>query len=284
MPAMTYRMVSRIRGCISRPPAVFRCWRGTRDAGIGLTLEAGNSGPPSSPLFGRRPRGADRADIFTNHRHNPDTQTATQTAQGRKPMSFSLPDLPYSYDALAPYMSRETLEFHHDKHHKAYVDNGNKLLAGSEWEGKSLEEVVKGSFGKNAGLFNNAGQHYNHNHFWKWMKPSGGGKIPGKLEKQIVSDLGSVDKMKEDFIQAGVGQFGSGWCWLALKGGKIVVMKTPNGENPLVHGAIPILGCDVWEHSYYIDYRNRRPDYLKAFVDNLVNWEYVAEMLAAASK
>jgi superoxide dismutase, Fe-Mn family len=200
------------------------------------------------------------------------------------PMPFTLPDLPYSYDALAPYMSRETLEFHHDKHHKAYVDNGNKLLAGSEWEGKSLEEVVKGSFGKSAPLFNNAGQHYNHIHFWKWMKSSGGGKIPGKLEKQIISDLGSVEKMKEDFIQAGVGQFGSGWCWLAVKDGKIVVTKTANGENPLVHGATPILGCDVWEHSYYIDYRNRRPDYLKAFIEHMVNWEHVAEMLDAAGK
>jgi len=200
-------------------------------------------------------------------------------------MSFTLPDLPYSYDALAPYMSRETLEYHHDKHHKAYVDNGNKLLAGTEWEGKSLEEIVKGSFGKNPGLFNNAGQHYNHIHFWKWMKKDGGGnKIPGELEKKIISDLGSVDKMKEDFTQAGITQFGSGWSWLAVKDGKIVIMKTANGENPLVHGASPILGCDVWEHSYYIDYRNRRPDYMKAFVDHLVNWEYVAEMYEKAAK
>jgi Fe-Mn family superoxide dismutase len=199
-------------------------------------------------------------------------------------MSFTLPDLPYPHDALAPFMSRETLEFHHDKHHKAYVDTGNKLLAGTEWDGRPLEEVVKGSFGKNPGLFNNAGQHYNHMHFWKWMKPSGGGKLPGSLEKRIAADLGSVDKMKEDFVQAGVGQFGSGWCWLAVKGGKIVVMKTPNGENPLVHGAQPILGCDVWEHSYYIDYRNRRPDYLKAFLDHLVNWEHVAAMLEDAGK
>ncbi len=128
-------------------------------------------------------------------------------------MSFSLPDLPYSYDALAPYMSRETLEYHHDKHHLAYVNNGNNLLRDTEWEGKSLEDIVKGSFGKNAGLFNNAGQHYNHLHFWKWMKPGGGGdKIPGGLEKKIVADLGSVAEMKEDFIQAGVTQFGSGWA------------------------------------------------------------------------
>jgi Fe-Mn family superoxide dismutase len=199
-------------------------------------------------------------------------------------MSFTLPDLPYAHDALQPYMSKETLEYHHDKHHLAYVNNGNNLLKGSEFEGKTLEEIVTGSHGKNAGLFNNAGQHYNHIHFWKWMKPNGGGKIPGKLEKKIIEDLGSVEKMKEDFIQAGITQFGSGWNWLAVKEGRIVVMKSPNGESPLVMGAKPILGCDVWEHSYYIDYRNRRPDYLKAFVDHLVNWEYVTEMYEAAVK
>ena len=199
-------------------------------------------------------------------------------------MSFTLPPLPYSHDALAPYMSRETLEYHHDKHHQAYVDTGNKLLAGSPFEGQSLEQVVTGSYGKNAPLFNNAGQHYNHMHFWKWMKPGGGGnKLPGDLQKKITDDLGSFDKMKEEFVQAGVGQFGSGWAWLAIKDGKLVVMKTPNGENPLVHGAKPILGCDVWEHSYYIDYRNRRADYIKAFLDHLVNWEYVEEMYKAAS-
>jgi Fe-Mn family superoxide dismutase len=115
------------------------------------------------------------------------------------------------------------------------------------------------------------------------MKPKGGAALPGALEKKIKEDLGSVDKMKEDFVAAGVGQFGSGWAWLAVKDGKITVMKTPNGENPLVHGAKPILGCDVWEHSYYIDYRNRRPDYLKAFLEHLVNWEYVAQMLQHAS-
>jgi superoxide dismutase, Fe-Mn family len=180
-------------------------------------------------------------------------------------MSFTLPDLPYAHDALAPYMSRETLEYHHDKHHLAYVNNGNNLLKGTEWD--------------------NAGQHYNHIHFWQWMKPNGGGdKLPGSLEKKIISDLGSIAKMKEDFIQAGVTQFGSGWCWLAVKDGKIAVTKTPNGENPLVHGGKPILGCDVWEHSYYIDYRNRRPDYLKAFMDHLVNWEHVAKMYDAAMK
>jgi Fe-Mn family superoxide dismutase len=200
-------------------------------------------------------------------------------------MAFTLPDLPYAYDALTPYMSRETLEFHHDKHHQAYVTNLNNLTKGTEWENKPLEEVVKGTFGKNAGIFNNAGQHYNHIHFWKWMKKGGGGdKLPGQLEKQITTDIGPIAKMKEDFVQAGVTQFGSGWCWLAVKDGKITITKTANGESPLVQGATPILGCDVWEHSYYIDYRNRRPDYLKAFVDHLVNWDDVAEMYEAAMK
>ena len=199
-------------------------------------------------------------------------------------MSFTLPELPYAYDALQPYMSRETLEFHHDKHHAAYVNTGNNLLKGTEFEGKSVEEVVKGSHGVNQALFNNAGQHYNHFHFWQWMKPNGGGNIPGSLERKIAEDLGGTDKFKQDFIQAGVTQFGSGWAWLAVKDGKLTIMKTPNGENPLVHGAKPILGCDVWEHSYYIDYRNRRPDYLKAFWENLVNWDYVAEMYGAAAK
>src|ERR1700680_3597284 len=149
-------------------------------------------------------------------------------------MTFTLPSLPYAYDALAPHMSKETLEYHHDKHHQAYVTNGNNLLKGTEFEGKSLEEIVKGSFGKNAPLFNH------------------------------------------------VGQFGSGWAWLSVKNGKVEISKTPNGENPLVHGATPILGVDVWEHSYYIDYRNRRPDYLKAWIDHLVNWEYVDQLFSKA--
>ncbi|MEP3598579.1 MAG: superoxide dismutase [Stappiaceae bacterium] len=199
-------------------------------------------------------------------------------------MSFELPDLPYAYDALGDYMSAETLEFHHDKHHQAYVTNGNKLLEGSGLEGKSLEDVVRGSFGSNAGLFNNAAQHYNHVHFWKWMKPGGGGSsLPGALAAKIDADLGGFDKFRGDFINAGLTQFGSGWAWLALKDGKLAVMKTPNGENPLVNGAVPLLGCDVWEHSYYIDYRNARPKYLEAWFDNLVNWEYVAELFEAGS-
>ncbi|RUT31038.1 superoxide dismutase [Arsenicitalea aurantiaca] len=198
-------------------------------------------------------------------------------------MAFELPELPYAKDALAPYMSAETLEFHHDKHHQAYVTNGNKLLEGSGLEGKSLEEVVKESYGKNQGLFNNAGQHYNHIHFWKWMKPNGGGRsLPGALQSAIESDLGGFDKFREDFLAAGAGQFGSGWAWLALQDGKLAVTKTPNGENPLVHGGTPLLGVDVWEHSYYIDYRNARPKYLEAWFDNLVNWDYVAELYEAA--
>jgi Fe-Mn family superoxide dismutase len=198
-------------------------------------------------------------------------------------MSFTLPDLPYAYEALQPYMSKETLEYHHDKHHAAYVTNANNLIKGSGLEGKSLEEVVKDSFGTNAPLFNNAAQHYNHLHFWNWLKPNGGGAIPGRIEKAIIDGLGSVEKAKAEFIQAGVSQFGSGWAWLAVKDGKIIVSKTANGENPLVHGAVPILGVDVWEHSYYIDYRNRRPDYLKAFVDNLINWDYVEELFVKAA-
>lgn len=202
-------------------------------------------------------------------------------------MAFELTDLPYAYDSLAPYMSAETLEFHHDKHHMAYVTNGNNLLKDSGLEGKSLEEIVKASYngGQGGGLFNNASQHWNHIEFWNWMKPNGGGAIPGELEKKIVEDFGSVDAMKEAFVQAGVTQFGSGWCWLVLgTDGKLAVSKTANGVNPVATGeGTALLGCDVWEHSYYIDYRNRRPDYVKAFVDSLVNWERVAEIYGSAS-
>ena len=198
-------------------------------------------------------------------------------------MAFILPDLPYAYDALGPYMSAETLEFHHDKHHNAYVTAGNGMIDGTPYADMSLEDVVVKSHGDNAGLFNQAGQHYNHIHFWNWMKPNGGVAIPGNLEAKIIADLGSVEAFRDAFIKAGMTQFGSGWCWLALKDGKLEIMKTPNGENPLIHGATPVLGCDVWEHSYYIDYRNARPTYLEAFVDNLVNWEYATELFEAAS-
>jgi len=194
-------------------------------------------------------------------------------------MAFEHPSLPYAYDALEPFMSRETLEFHHGKHHLAYVTAGNTLLGDSDLKDKSLEEIVKGSFGKNQPLFNNAGQHYNHQLFWQWMKKNGGGKnLPEKLEKAFASDLGGYDKFRADLIAAGVGQFGSGWAWVALVGDRLQIVKTPNGENPLVHGGIPILGVDVWEHSYYIDYRNARPKYLEAFIDHLVNWDFVLEL------
>ena len=199
-------------------------------------------------------------------------------------MAFELPELPYAYDALQPYMSAETLEFHHDKHHQAYVTVGSNLAAEAGMDGQSVEEIVKASYGSNAGLFNNAGQHYNHIHFWNWMKPGGGGtKLPGALEAKINEDIGGYDQFREGFIQAGMTQFGSGWAWLAMKDGKLEIMKTPTGENPLVHDATPILGCDVWEHSYYIDYRNARPKYLEAWVDNLINWEYVEGLFQAAS-
>jgi Fe-Mn family superoxide dismutase len=195
-------------------------------------------------------------------------------------MTFKLPDLPYAYDALQPFMSAETLQFHHDKHHQAYVDNGNKLIVGSGLEGKSIEEICVAAFaGKNAGLVNNIGQHYNHIHFWNWMKPNGGGKkIPGRLER-LAEEYGGFDKVRTDFLNAGATQFGSGWAWLTIKDGKLEVAKTPNGENPLMHGAQPILGVDVWEHSYYIDYRNARPKYLEAWFDNLVHWDYVDQMM-----
>ncbi len=199
-------------------------------------------------------------------------------------MALELPALPYAYDALGPFMSKETLEFHHDKHHMAYVTNGNNLLKDSPLASLSIEEICKKAFAeKAAGLINNVGQHYNHNHFWNWMKPNGGGKkISAKLMAAIDSDLGGYDKMRADFVQAGLTQFGSGWCWIAKKDGKLAIMKTPNGENPLMHGASPILGCDVWEHSYYIDYRNARQKYLEAFVDSLVNWDYVEDMFIKA--
>ena len=197
-------------------------------------------------------------------------------------MSFSLPDLPYSYDALGPYMSRETLEYHHDKHHLAYVNNGNNAIKGTEWEGKPIEEIIKGSFGKTPAVFNNIGQHYNHSLYWLSIKPNGGGAVPGELEKAITDSFGSVDKAKEDLAQACVTQFGSGWAWLSVKNGKLEITKTGNAESPLVHGATPLITIDVWEHAYYIDYRNRRPDFVKAVLDNLINWEFAAEQFAKA--
>ena len=196
-------------------------------------------------------------------------------------MSFELPSLPYANDALAPYMSSETLDFHHGKHHQTYVTNLNNLLKDHELQSSSLEDIVvkTSKDASMAGIFNNAGQHWNHILFCQCMKPNGGGSIPSELEGRLNSDFGSVEQFKEAFIQAGITQFGSGWAWLAIDNGKLVVTKSPNASNPLVDGMKPILGCDVWEHSYYIDYRNKRPDYLKAFLDSLVNWEFVASQL-----
>ncbi len=201
-------------------------------------------------------------------------------------MAFELPDLPYAHSALADGgMSQETLEFHHDIHHKAYVDNGNKLLEGSGHEGKSLEEIVKATYDASTvtqgGLFNNASQHWNHMQFWEMMGPTGR-NMPSELEMRITNAFGSVDKFKEEFSAAGAGQFGSGWVWLVIDGDDLKVTKTANGINPLCFDQHTLLGCDVWEHSYYIDFRNKRPAYLTNFLDNLVNWENVAERLAAA--
>ncbi|MCA8869302.1 MAG: superoxide dismutase [Rhodobacteraceae bacterium] len=199
-------------------------------------------------------------------------------------MAFELPDLPYAHDALAAGgMSKETMEYHHDLHHKAYVDNGNKLIEGTEWAGKTLEQIITGTYNASSvaqnGIFNNISQLWNHNQFWQMMGPSGR-KMPGELESRLKDAFGSVDKFKADFAAAGAGQFGSGWCWLvAEKNGTLKVTKTENGVNPLCFGQTALLGCDVWEHSYYIDFRNKRPAYLSNFLDNLVNWENVASRL-----
>ena len=199
-------------------------------------------------------------------------------------MAFELPDLPYAHDALSEFgMSKETLEFHHDLHHKAYVDNGNKLIDGTEWANKSLEEIIVGTYQAGSvaqnGIFNNASQHWNHVQFWEMMGP-GGNNMPSELSSALNENFGSVDKFKEDFCAAGAGQFGAGWCWLVKdKDGSLKVTKTENGVNPLCFGQIALLGCDVWEHSYYIDFRNKRPAYLTNFLDKLVNWENVSSRM-----
>ena len=196
-------------------------------------------------------------------------------------MALTLPDLPYAHDALAGLgMSRETLEFHHDLHHKAYVDNGNKLITGTEWENKGLDEIVQGTYVAGSvaqsGIFNNVSQHWNHNLFWEVMGPDGKA-MPAAVEAALTDGFGSVQKFKDDFAAAGAGQFGSGWVWLVKdKDGSLKVTKTENGVNPLCLGQTALLGCDVWEHSYYIDFRNKRPAYLANFLDKLVNWDAVA--------
>ncbi len=196
-------------------------------------------------------------------------------------MIHELPKLDYSKDALSPIMSEETLDLHHGKHHQTYITNLNNFIKDTDMEDMSLENIILNSSKDNskAGIFNNASQHWNHNLFWKCMKPNGGGNIPPKLEKRIINDFGSLDEFKKEFKNAGVTQFGSGWCWLSINNGKLVVTKTANAENPLIKNMKPILGCDVWEHSYYIDYRNKRPEYLDKFVENLINWEFVESLL-----
>ena len=194
-------------------------------------------------------------------------------------MSFKLPDLPYDKGALAPHLSQETLEYHHDKHHNAYVTNLNNLTADANVGDDELEEVILTAEGP---LFNNAAQVWNHTFYWKCMRPGGGGEPDGKLVEAINRDFGSFDKFKEQFTEAAVSQFGSGWAWLVLSSGMLKVMKTGNADLPLKHGLPALLTVDVWEHAYYIDYRNARPKYVEAFLTNLVDWGFVAANYATA--
>lgn len=198
-------------------------------------------------------------------------------------MAFTLPDLPYPADALEPYMSAKTFSFHHDKHHATYVTNLNNLIKDTELADKSLEEIVTTSFKDpaKAGIFNNAAQVWNHTFFWHSMKPGGGGAPTGAIADKINADFGSYDKFKEDFKTAASTQFGSGWAWLVLDNGTLKVTKTPNAENPVVHGQTPLLTLDVWEHAYYLDYQNKRPDFIATYLDNLVNWDFANQNMAA---
>jgi superoxide dismutase, Fe-Mn family len=198
-------------------------------------------------------------------------------------MSFELPPLPYAADALAPFMSAQTLGFHHGKHHQAYVTNLNNLVKDTQLAEASLEEVIHASVQDSAkiGIFNNAAQIWNHTFFWHSMKPKGGGTPTGELAERIKTDFGSYDLFKEEFKKAAMGQFGSGWAWLVLESGKLRVVKTANAATPLTDGQKPLLTCDVWEHAYYLDYQNRRGDMVDAFLDHLLNWDFAAKNLAA---
>ncbi len=198
-------------------------------------------------------------------------------------MTFEQPPLPYDFNALEPYMSAKTFEFHYGKHHAAYVTNLNKLVQDTEMADKSLEEVIKASFGDSSktGIFNNAAQVWNHTFFWNCMKPSGGGQPTGELADHINTAFGSFDKFKEEFKNAAVTQFGSGWAWLVKDGDTLKITKTPNAENPLAHGQTALLTVDVWEHAYYLDYQNRRPDFVQTVLDNLINWDFVTQNLSA---
>ncbi|MFN3926399.1 MAG: superoxide dismutase [Pseudanabaenaceae cyanobacterium] len=200
-------------------------------------------------------------------------------------MSFVLPDLPYPKSALAPYISEQTLDFHHGKHHAGYVNNLNKLVDGTDLAQATLEEVIKAVAGdpSKAGIFNNAAQVWNHTFYWQSMKPNGGGQPTGALAAKIDNDFGSFEKFKEEFKNAGVTQFGSGWAWLVLEGNTLKVTKTLNADLPIIHNQIPLLTMDVWEHAYYLDYQNRRPDYAQTWLDHLVNWDFAAENFAKAT-
>ena len=191
-------------------------------------------------------------------------------------MAFSLPPLPYNKDALSPHITAETLEFHHGKHHNAYVTNLNKLLEGKPEASKSLEEVILSSEG---GVFNNAAQIWNHTFYWNSMKPNGGGKPTGELLQAIERDFGSFEKFCEEFTTAATTQFGSGWAWLVQDKGKLAVTKTGNADLPMKHGQKALLTIDVWEHAYYIDFRNLRPKYIETFLTKLANWDFATENL-----
>lgn len=194
--------------------------------------------------------------------------------------TFCLPDLPYDKTALEPHISAKTFEFHHGKHHKTYVDKANELVKGTPLEGMPLEKAVIEAKKQGAGpLFNNIGQIYNHNIFWLSMKPNGGGSAPSPLLEKINEAFGSFDSFKEQFVNAGLGQFGSGWVWLVSTAGKLEIVKTLNAETPLTDGKTPLLVCDVWEHAYYLDYQNRRADFLKVFIEKLANWDFAIENL-----
>ncbi|MEX2615228.1 MAG: superoxide dismutase [Alphaproteobacteria bacterium] len=198
-------------------------------------------------------------------------------------MPISLPELPYALDALAPHMSERTLQFHHGKHHKSYVDKANGLIEGTPHEGKELYEiVVAAARDKDTALFNNAAQAWNHSFFWQCMTPNGGGAPEGETMDAIENAFGGLDGFKKEFREKATGQFGSGWAWLVLRDGTLEVTSTSNAETPIVSGLQPVLTCDVWEHAYYLDYQNERPKFVDAFLDNLVNWNFVAEQLAAS--
>lgn len=192
-------------------------------------------------------------------------------------MALVLPNLPYHQNALEPFISAKTLEFHHGKHHNAYVQNANKLIAGTEFEKLPAEDIIRKISGDSlkAGIFNNVAQAWNHSFYWLGMKPAGGGKPSGAILKKIDSDLGGYDKFVEEFKNAGSTQFGSGWVWLVQENKILKVVKTANADTPLAHGQQPLLTADVWEHAYYLDYQNRRPDYLNIFIEKLINWEFV---------